>query len=508
MLAPRFTARRLRLALAVTGAVALSVLAVPATCCAAGYLPVAAWGDQGTTPGHFLGPKGIAVDGDGFVYVADFGGDRIDKFTADGQLVLSWGVKGVEPGQLRAPSRLATGPDGSLYVTDAENDRIQRFSANGELLDLWGGPGDGPGQFKHPRGVGVAADGSVYVTDAGNARIQVFTANGEWLRTWGRRGIAPGRFLCPKDVAVGADGRVYTVDAKTNRLQVFTTSGRLLAWWGGLGSAPGRLNGPRGLAIDTDGDILVADAFNQRLQEFSPDGVLLRLWSCRGVLPGLTHAPRDIAVAPDGSLMVSDTGNCRVQRFALAGGDDDDAPITAGDAPSGWQRQPVTVSLASSDADSGVRVTYARIGRSADFNVCSAPVVFAKDGVHRLQYLAVDNAGNQERMRTSVIRIDQPPPTVRPRWTAAAAVDRGHVVSLRCTVADRTSPRCRITLVFLRDGAQVGHRSLGWQRVSARGRQLDLSFVCRLAPGTYWLLVRAQDLAGNQGESTGILLVH
>ena len=495
------------IALTIAGAALLLFLALPATCPAAGYLPVASWGDEGTSPGHFLAPKGVGVDADGFVYVADFSANRIDKYTADGGLVLSWGKKGSEPGQLRSPSRLAIGPDGSIYVTDAGNDRIQRFSASGELLDMWGRSGSGPGQFERPRGIGVGADGHVYVTDAGNARIQVFTATGDWLRGWGRRGTAPGRFLSPKDVAVGPGGRVYTVDAKTNRLQVFSTSGRLLTWWGGLGSAPGQLNGPRGVAIDADGDVLVADAVNCRIQEFSPDGELLRLWSCRGALPGLSRGPRDIAVAPDGSLVVSDTGNHRIQRFALAAGDDDIAPVTTSDAPSGWQSRHTTVSLTSSDSGSGVSVIYARVGRDADFKVCAKPLVFDRDGVRVLQFLSVDAAGNQERLRTRVVRIDQTPPTVRPRPLIDTTVGRGDTVSLACTVADRISPRCRLTLVFARDGAQVAHRSLGWRAVTANGRPLGLEFVCRLAPGTYTLSLRACDLAGNRGQSVGTLRV-
>jgi DNA-binding beta-propeller fold protein YncE len=52
------------------------------------------WGTRGTGDGEFLGPHGVAVAPSGHVYVSEFHGHRIQKFTIDGLLVAKWGEFG------------------------------------------------------------------------------------------------------------------------------------------------------------------------------------------------------------------------------------------------------------------------------------------------------------------------------------------------------------------------------------------------------------------------------
>ena len=48
------------------------------------YQFVSTWGSEGSQPGQFSGPIGIAIDKAGFIYVSDAENDRIQKFTSDG----------------------------------------------------------------------------------------------------------------------------------------------------------------------------------------------------------------------------------------------------------------------------------------------------------------------------------------------------------------------------------------------------------------------------------------
>ncbi len=56
------------------------------------------WGTKGKSSGQLLMPNGI-VAFNGTVYVADTGNHRVQKFTSEGEFVLSFGTSGVGPGQ-------------------------------------------------------------------------------------------------------------------------------------------------------------------------------------------------------------------------------------------------------------------------------------------------------------------------------------------------------------------------------------------------------------------------
>ena len=69
-----------------------------------------------------------------------------------------WGTFGTAPGSFKGPNGVATAPNGDVYVADTGGDRIQRFSPTGEFLGAWGSHGTAPGQFDYPRDLAVAAD--------------------------------------------------------------------------------------------------------------------------------------------------------------------------------------------------------------------------------------------------------------------------------------------------------------------------------------------------------------
>src|SRR5208282_3664454 len=81
-----------------------------------------AWGAQGSGPGQFYNPWGVAVDSSGNVYVVDYGNNRVEKFTSSGTFVTQWGSYGSEnsgPGQFNLPSGVAVDSSGNVYVTDS-----------------------------------------------------------------------------------------------------------------------------------------------------------------------------------------------------------------------------------------------------------------------------------------------------------------------------------------------------------------------------------------------------
>lgn len=84
-------------------------------------------GDR-AAPGEFSGPRSVAVDPRGDVYVAEWGNNRVQKLSPSGEPLAQWGSSGSAPGQFSNPSRVAVDGRGYVYVTDSGNNRVQRLS--------------------------------------------------------------------------------------------------------------------------------------------------------------------------------------------------------------------------------------------------------------------------------------------------------------------------------------------------------------------------------------------
>jgi len=291
-------------------------------------------GNWGSRDGEFDTPRGIAVDSDGNVYVADTNNDRIQKFGSNGNFITKWGSYGSGDSEFNEPWGVAVDSDGNVYVADKSNHRIQKFDSSGNHLATWGSCGSGNGQFNRPRGVAVDSGGNIYVADTNNHRIQKLDSNGGFKTKWGTFGFGDGQFYLPGDVAVDSGGNVYVADSWNDRIQKFDSNGNHLATWGSYGSGNGEFYDPWGVAVDSGGNVYVADSSNDRIQKFDSSGALLGWWGLDdlgdtrwhdpdterignyyGLGDGQFWFPEEMAVDSDGNIYVADTLNDRIQKI-------------------------------------------------------------------------------------------------------------------------------------------------------------------------------------------------
>jgi len=129
----------------------------------------------------FKYPKGLAIDAQGFLYVADEGNHcirKIDPATGMVSTAAGTGARGYADGPggralLSAPKGVAADHKGNLYITDAGNFRIRKLVLATGVVSTVAGNGqanfvDGPGpkaEFNTLGGVAVDGQGTVYVTD-------------------------------------------------------------------------------------------------------------------------------------------------------------------------------------------------------------------------------------------------------------------------------------------------------------------------------------------------------
>ena len=296
-------------------AAAISCGSFPTFASAATY--VTQWGSAGTGDGQLSGPRGVAVDATGNVYVAESGNNRIQKFTSVGAYVTKWGSTGTGNGQFGNPTGVAVDSSGCVYVADYSNERIQKFTSAGTFVAKWGGSGHGDGQFSLPTGVAVDSSGYVYVADLGNNRIQKFTSVGAYVTKWGSTGTGDGQFNGPRSVAVDSSGYILVTETGNNRVQKFTSTGTFVAKWGSLGTGDGQFDFPTGVAADSSGDVYVADWSNHRVQKFTSAGVFVTKWGSTGTGDGQFNFPMCVAVDSSDDVYVSDYVNNRIQKFRV-----------------------------------------------------------------------------------------------------------------------------------------------------------------------------------------------
>jgi sugar lactone lactonase YvrE len=137
-------------------------------------------GVAGADEHHFNSPSDVVISPNGDIFVADGHGDktnaRVVKFSKDGTFIKAWGKEGTGPGDFNVPHGLALDSAGRLFVADRANNRIQIFDQDGKFIAEWR-------QFGRPSGLWIDKDDTLYVADS---------QSGEKLNPGYKQGIRVG----------------------------------------------------------------------------------------------------------------------------------------------------------------------------------------------------------------------------------------------------------------------------------------------------------------------------
>ena len=204
---------------------------------------------------QLYGPAGLAMDSSGNLYISDYRNNRIRKVTSAGVIttvVNSSGNVGfltsnntpdgpALSAHLTGPRALAIDTNGALYLADSGSNMIRKVvgatitRVAGSPQGLFGATGDGgqaTGALLHgPTSVAVDACGNLYIADTTNSSIRMVTPDGTINRIAGGNGAAysgdggpalGAQLNFPAGVGVDSKGNVYVADTQNHVIRLLT----------------------------------------------------------------------------------------------------------------------------------------------------------------------------------------------------------------------------------------------------------------------------------------------
>ena len=273
----------------------------------AGYGLADSSGDGGLAVNAALNaPQGVAIDASGNVFIADTKNQRIRQVTPDGKIstIAGTGANGFsgDGGQAtRAafayPAGIAVDGNGEIYVADMNNNRIRKILNDGSIRTVAGNgqqfsvAGDGgpavQASITVPQAVAVDSWANLYITDTWSSRVRKVTAAGTITTIAGDGSVdtiedsVPATqtlIVTPKGIAADALGNVYIAEPTLNRVRRIDSNG-IIHYYAGAGTAgymgdggpagTALLNGPAAVAVDPSGNVYIADQVNNRIRRVS-----------------------------------------------------------------------------------------------------------------------------------------------------------------------------------------------------------------------------------------------
>ncbi|HEC08077.1 MAG TPA: hypothetical protein ENI86_00760, partial [Acidimicrobiales bacterium] len=306
------------------------------------------------------GPMGVVTDSAGVLYVSDYSLHRVIRVAVDGTAtyLAGTGAAGFSgdggpatSAALRNPRGLALDVDGSVLIADYNNHRVRRVAPDGTISTILGTgssthSGDGglatAAGVPTPVAIEVGSAGDIYVASYGSHRVRVIDPGTGLVTTYvgnGGTGVsANGTALAsasvrnPMGVALDPSGDLV-VSVNVNHLVRSTAGGEINTVAGGPDPNSRRFNGdgagletqlgyPRDMSLGPDGEVVFADAANNRIRRLRADGSVVTVVGSGATgfngngLTGTETAlywPYGVAHGPDGTLYFTENSGHRIR---------------------------------------------------------------------------------------------------------------------------------------------------------------------------------------------------
>lgn len=237
-------------------------------------------------------PYGVTVH-KGKIYLCDEGGSRV--YIIDPSKKTFEPLKGnIGPGKLSKPLNLAIDEEGYMYVADISRKEVVIFDPAGNYKAALG-------RDLQMKPVDVTVkDGLIYVVDVGHSEIKVLDKSGNVVNKIGRAAENKEGLGLPTNSAMDDKGYIYVTNTLTGKVMKYDRDGHLISSFGKFGDGFGEFGRPRGIAVDDLGRQFIVDAAHQNVQIFNEKSRLLMFFGDPNSAPdGTMNLPAGIAVSKD-----------------------------------------------------------------------------------------------------------------------------------------------------------------------------------------------------------------
>lgn len=251
-------------------------------------------------------PKGIAVDGEGKLFVIFINRYEVQVFDADGKFLYRFGKKGSKEGAFLSPISIEVADNGMVFVLDGAKKKILAFSNKGEFqyefsfMNRRRSPAD-----KHTmRCTKIGMDrqnGILYLPDNANDNIKLFDLKGKSL------GLYPlKKKFVPSKPYFDSRGNAYFPDMSNGKVHIYNAKKEFLYSFGSLGDRLGNFARPIAVCVNPQSNIYVLDRLLSVIQILYPDGRVLGVIKDTEYPDGLKSIePFDMVMDYAGTLYVS-----------------------------------------------------------------------------------------------------------------------------------------------------------------------------------------------------------
>lgn len=286
--------------------------------------PVGGYGGDGgpATSAKLNVPKALAVDGMGNLYIADSQNNVVRKVTPGGTITtvagnyyhpgLNYGYSGDGGPATNAlfhnPTGVAVDGAGNLYIADYENEVIRKVTLDGTITTVVGkyqyDPSVGSGkvgysgdggpatsaQLNSPFGIAVDGVGNLYIADSLNHLIRKVTPSG-------------------------------TITTVAGTYQLSASNGYPVGGFSGDGgpATSARLGSPMGMAVDTADNLYIVEFLNNTIRKVDVSDAPSLTFPSTYV--GMASAPQDVTVLNLGNAPLTINQISTAANFSLGGSD-------------------------------------------------------------------------------------------------------------------------------------------------------------------------------------------